>query len=440
MKKIFILLLSVILLGGCSKTVLLEESSNEEVARDFCVDFGERKYETLTNEYVYTEDMKKVVTDKFYEDVMNQITQSEFVKTGKVTTSTVEGYTMITTVLVFTDIKYNVSVVFDKVNNGTIAGFKVSPFVGDAMQMSYKIEEIPLNSYVNGMDLNGILTVPKEGTNLPCVILVHGSGPSDMDETIYQNKPFRDIAWMLAERGIATYRYDKSTYAYPNKFQTNSNMTLMDETVNDAVEIAKLIKDIEKIDRENVYILGHSLGGNSIPLIANEASGIAGYIIMAGNTRPMHELIIEQTMYISNLDGEITVEEQQMIDYINNEIDKIKDVQNSKKDDIILGTYSSYWKFLNEYNPVDEAKDITEDVLVLQGLRDYQVTIDDYNGWYNEFNAKNNWSFKTYDNLNHLMMAGDEKSTPEEYTIPSSVDISVIDDLEKWIKKSDTYS
>ena len=76
------------------------------------------------------------------------------------------------------------------------------------------------------MSLDGILTLPKTGENFPCVILVHGSGASDKDETIMQNKPFRDLAWGLAERGIASYRYDKSVFAYPENFQDNFEMTL----------------------------------------------------------------------------------------------------------------------------------------------------------------------------------------------------------------------
>lgn len=53
----------------------------------------------------------------------------------------------------------------------------------------------------------GTLTLPVGKKKAPVEILVHGSGPQDRDETVGPNKPFRDLAWGLAERGIATVRY-----------------------------------------------------------------------------------------------------------------------------------------------------------------------------------------------------------------------------------------
>jgi uncharacterized protein len=59
--------------------------------------------------------------------------------------------------------------------------------------------------------LPGTLSLPKGDGPFPAVILVHGSGPLDRDETIGPNKPFRDLAHGLASRGIAVLRYEKRT-------------------------------------------------------------------------------------------------------------------------------------------------------------------------------------------------------------------------------------
>ena len=54
--------------------------------------------------------------------------------------------------------------------------------------------------------LNGILTIPNETDGLfPAVVLVHGSGPSNMDEKIGNNYPFKDLAEGLSERGIMMF-------------------------------------------------------------------------------------------------------------------------------------------------------------------------------------------------------------------------------------------
>jgi hypothetical protein len=55
--------------------------------------------------------------------------------------------------------------------------------------------------------LPGTLTLPAGKENFPAVVLVHGSGPNDRDESIGPNKPFRDLAWGLASRGIVVLRY-----------------------------------------------------------------------------------------------------------------------------------------------------------------------------------------------------------------------------------------
>ena len=49
---------------------------------------------------------------------------------------------------------------------------------------------------------------------MPAVVLVHGSGPNDRDESVGGVKPFRDLAWGLASKGVVVLRYDKRTKVY----------------------------------------------------------------------------------------------------------------------------------------------------------------------------------------------------------------------------------
>src|SRR5690606_32751665 len=80
-------------------------------------------------------------------------------------------------------------------------------------------------------ELGGTLTIPENAEGkLPAVILVHGSGPNDRDETLFSYKPFRDIAWGLAEQGIAVFRYDKRTFAYgPESVKNPKAFTVYEE-------------------------------------------------------------------------------------------------------------------------------------------------------------------------------------------------------------------
>ena len=138
---------------------------------------------------------------------------------------------------------------------------------------------------------------------VPCVILVHGSGPHDRDETIGPNKPFRDLAWGLAERGIAVVRYEKRTKAYGAAcVPAGRELDYDTEAVDDAVAIVEQVKGFARAGfPDSVYVLGHSLGGTLAPRIAGRSKGLAGIIILAGLARPLEDALEEQFYYTSSL-------------------------------------------------------------------------------------------------------------------------------------------
>ncbi len=296
------------------------------------------------------------------------------------------------------------------------------------------IKEIEMDlSISNGRKLPGTLTLPQNGDNLSCVVLVHGSGPNDRDETIFENKPFRDLAWGLAERGIATYRYDKRTKVYQNDLAKDYKLTLDDEVVYDAVDAVDMLLNVDRINKDKIYLLGHSLGGYSIPRIAEKSINTAGYIIMAGNVRGIDELIKEQYYYLVNLDGVVSTEEQLQIDALELELKKLSNINSLDSKAVVLGAYKEYWKDLKSYNPIKLAKEINKPVLVLQGERDYQVPVTEYNLWKGAFGNNNDWNFCLYPDLNHLMIKGEGKSSPSEYMTKGNVDKNVIIDIANWI-------
>lgn len=92
----------------------------------------------------------------------------------------------------------------------------LSPKV-EPVEVSYEgvVEEDVVINAGTEWELNGKLTLPagQEGP-FPAAILIHGSGPSDMNETVGGCSPFRDLAVGLARQGIAVLRYDKRTFAH----------------------------------------------------------------------------------------------------------------------------------------------------------------------------------------------------------------------------------
>ncbi len=97
-------------------------------------------------------------------------------------------------------------------------------------------EDVTVGAY----KLPGTLTIPKGKGPFPAVVLIHGAGPNDRDETVGPNHPFADIAEGLSSRGIVVLRYDKRTYALRN---LDPNKTTVDEKiVQDGVAALRMLR------------------------------------------------------------------------------------------------------------------------------------------------------------------------------------------------------
>lgn len=279
------------------------------------------------------------------------------------------------------------------------------------------------------------LTIPKGKVPFPVVVLVHGSGPHDRDETIGVNKPFKDLAWGLASRGIAVLGYEKRTKQYPRQcVEMTKNFTVDDEVIDDALTAIEALRKEERIDQGRFFVLGHSLGAMLAPRIAAQDKGIAGLILLAGCPKGLYvEKLLEQTEYLASLDGKIDETEAKQLEEIKGQLKKIRELD-IREDEIVLGASKAYWADLMTYDPIKTAKDLDLPMLILQGERDYQVTREDFRGWEEGLAGQDGVCFKLYSDLNHLFIAGTGKSIPAEYEMPGNIAQVVIEDIVEWIK------
>jgi dienelactone hydrolase len=286
--------------------------------------------------------------------------------------------------------------------------------------------------------LPGTLTLPVGITGpLPAVVLVHGSGPNDRDETILANKPFRDLAWGLAGKGIAVLRYEKRTKEHAAQIVAAglSQFTVKEETINDALSAAAQLRQTDGIDPKRIFILGHSLGGTVAPRIGQADPNLAGLIILAGSTRPLEDLMVEQNRYMLTLGGKPSEEDQAKLNELIGEVAKVKKLTaaDASSPVLLLHAPPQYWLDLREHEPLAAAKTLRMPLLILQGERDYQVTKADFAGWKSALGSQPGVTFKLYPDLNHLFIAGEGKSTPDEYERPGHMAESVIGDIAEWI-------
>lgn len=304
-----------------------------------------------------------------------------------------------------------------------------------AQSNKYYETKIPVKT--GTLTLPGALCVPNNIKNPPVVILLAGSGPNDKDESIGPNKALKDLAIGLASNGIATYRYDKRTLTYGKEIsQQVDKFGLEEEVIEDAISAVNIIKKNPDFKNSKVYIVGHSLGAMAAPLIASKSKAVNGIILLAGNARPLEDLLVEQYTYIYGLDS-LDASEKKEIAILVTQVKTIKDpklLKIAKKEELPLGLTSFYWQSFTKYNQTQIAKKLKQPILVLQGERDYQVTMVDFNLWKQHLSDNPKNQFISYPSLNHLFMKGEGKCTPDEYEKQGNVEEKVITDITAWIK------
>jgi uncharacterized protein len=290
--------------------------------------------------------------------------------------------------------------------------------------------------------LPGTLSIPQGDGPFTAVLLVHGSGPNDRDETIPPNKPLRDLAWGLATQGIAVLRYDKRTNVYAANLSRSEidALTVKEEVIDDALEAVAFLRARPELDAQRVFVLGHSLGGYLAPRIGAADPQIRGLIILAGSARPLEDVILDQMTYLLSLSMPDPVLRQQQLAVIKKQVDLVKDpirLPTAAASDLPFNVAAPYWLDLNTYQPEKVAQTLKQPMLFLQGESDYQVTRDDFQIWQDALGGRSDVQFKMYPALSHLFMPieGGQKATPATYSVAGHVTEEVVNDIGNWIKR-----
>ena len=400
-----------------------------------------KKFATAVEQFDNT--MKTALPEpKLQETWTSVLTQvGPFKQAGSARVETRGAFTVVIVTCDFQKAALDVSVVFDQQKR--VAGLFFAPakkafaYAPPAYVKPDAFREKETTVGTGEWALPATLTIPVGVGPFPAVVLVHGSGPNDRDETIGSNKPFKDLAWGLASKGVAVLRYEKRTKQYGAKLMALPNLTAKEEVIDDVLAAVDLLRKTEGIDAKRIFVLGHSLGGMLVPRIGRLDPNITGLISLAGATRALEDVIPEQLAYIFSLDGSVSPEEQKQLDEAKEQTAKVKALkpEDANSTTLIYGVPVSYWLDLRGYDPAEVAKGLKQPMLILQGERDYQVTMEDFKRWNAALAGKRNVTLKSYLGLNHLFIVGTNRSTPLEYDQPGHVDERVIEDISSWIKK-----
>ena len=287
--------------------------------------------------------------------------------------------------------------------------------------------------------LNGLLTIPDGEGPFPAVVMVHGSGPSNMDEKVMKLTAFKDIAEGLAERGIASIRYDKRTFAHKKKCAKLKAITVRDETIDDALLAAELLKKDPRIDPGRVFILGHSMGAMLAPRIDAEGADAAGLIMLAATPYRLEEIVLRQLAQAKGknplVNWIIGLELKTYTKKFSGLYEMADEEAEKKK---FGGTLPlSYFKEMGRKTAADYLLESKKPALIMQGGKDYQVLADDDFAKFKELLAdRPNTVLKLYPNLNHVFVEGiydDILKASKDYSIERHIGEEVIDDIAAFI-------
>lgn len=274
------------------------------------------------------------------------------------------------------------------------------------------VETAPLQdvalSFDRGMwHIEGTLTLPQRavGTRVPAVVIVHGSGPMSRDGTMpgqlglgfgFDLPVYQMLARALAQHGYAVYRYDKRTCGQFNgcsekgftSIPFNMIETAFDtkEYVGDALAAMDAMRVIPDIDAQRTYFIGHSEGGELVPLLLSERPTVRGGVMLAAPFHTMTVVLEQQSEKLRWAFATIgdPVRAAKEGDTLLDAAHSLAAIENGTYlGGLILGQPPGLWASWLEIAKKAPfvARELDQPLLVLGGSYDYNVAVSEIDSW-----------------------------------------------------------
>lgn len=273
------------------------------------------------------------------------------------------------------------------------------------------------------LSLNGTLTLPNKESTYPAIIIIPGSGAINQDGeplNSFSTLPpiYKEWSEFFASEGIATLRYNKRFITYPSLAE-EVTLRVMAEDVISAVSF---LQNESNIQSDNIYLLGHSQGGNIAPIVRDiQKINISGYSLVATSNIAIDSLLIEQLEHNSQTSE--------------SEIEKIKqDFQDLRENNLpenyqILDINKQFWNewilFSQKADSIVKSKN--SPVFIVQGEEDQNFpdgTLEqNIAKWRETAEASQDIIFQLYKNTTHEILNSNT----------SQVDKDVLSEIANWI-------
>ena len=316
------------------------------------------------------------------------------------------------------------------------------------------------------INLEGTLTLPKNVKEPSVVLLLPGSGHTDRDENAkkgfhkFISNNMKTISIHLANNGFASFRYDKRGVG---KTQELALQVGFNDIVNDARSAVKFLSNLKEIDRNNIFILGHSEGGIVGTILSAENKNIKGFIGIASPVTPLDKEVLRQISHILTMRGKSKEKVDQLTNAFKETFDLMRKYRDWDKVDAneikqmfskasfgfkilpaktakkaIAKQFRPAWFIQSfDYNFEDIAGKISCPVLLLFGEKDYQVPAEEGKR-FEKILLENNVNVKLVilSNMNHMLRYNPGKMDPKTSlkSLETDFDKRVLDNITDWLE------
>jgi uncharacterized protein len=289
-----------------------------------------------------------------------------------------------------------------------------------AQENNLRSTEISINQHIDGT----LLELPDSRTNT-LAILIAGSGPTDRDgnQNFLKNNSLKSLAVALTNQGISTFRYDKRIVKQLLTNNIDKNI-MFDDFVTDAVSVLNYFKNQNKY--QHIVIIGHSQGSLVGMLAAPE--GATGFVSLAGAGQAINEVITEQITKTAPMFSEDTKRVFEIMKTGQTTTDyppALFSIFNPEIQPFIMN-----WM---KYNPAEEIKKLDIPILVINGTKDLQVSVEEAQLLKE---AAPSAQLVIVENMNHVLFSieGDDLENSKSYNEPyRKINQTLIDTVTEFI-------
>jgi len=224
-----------------------------------------------------------------------------------------------------------------------------------------------------GLELGGTLTTPRGVTkSVPVVVIIAGSGPTDRNgNSLMGIRPnsYAQLAWRLAERGIASLRYDKRGLPGTKGTFDITTMTMADFAADARVAAESLSHD-RRFSR--VVFVGHSEGASLALMAARDGAPVTDVVHVSGLGRGTGEVLREQLS--RQFDSATLVRyDTAMKRYLADEPAAVP----SGLEMLFVPVNRTYMRSMMAFDPSAAIRAVRQPVLIVQGATDLQASLAD---------------------------------------------------------------